>query len=224
MPKISNNSVLIRHKDIDKRYDIVIMYNQKQHFYSTIPNEFKDVVHHFSEKEMEELFIVENRIGRYDSKEYTAIIEAETEAECLFRMKECLKILVGKSIEQRNVIIVFYNPKDNCNYNDHRYNKEHPQIGLQFALTYAIETSVGDKKVYSTYDSYEAFGETHINRHEMNLWNTASTIIPDTKENRKTLEQLYINLDKLNNKLKEFTSTPEKMLEFITTNVKMLGS
>lgn len=225
MPKISNNSLRVYHKDISKNYDIVVMYNQKQHFYTNIPVEFKEVVHHLSTSERDTLFITENRVGGINSKEYVQVIEAESEVACLRRMEEALKVIVNKSIEQRNVIIVFYNPKDNTQYNEHIHNNEHPQIGLQFGLTYAVETSVGDKKVYSIYSQRELLsGETHTDRKELSLWNKASTIIPDTEENRKTLEQLYTGLVTLNEKLKDFTSTPEKMLEFIATNVKMLNA
>jgi hypothetical protein len=224
MPKISTNQIQLYHKDIKKNYDIVINYNQKVHFYTIIPDEFKEVVHHLDDELKDGYFITKLLKRKYDESTYSYVINASSESDCLERTKVCLRALTDKIIEKRNVIIVFYEPNDNMRYNNHLHNDEHPQIGLKFGLTYAVETSVGDKKVYSLYSKYEAFGKMNTDRKELNLWNKASTIIPDTPENRVMLEQLYSNLDKLNKKLTEFTSTPDKMLEFISSNIKMLTS
>jgi len=227
MAKISNNNIKVWHKDIAKNYDVSINYSQWHHFYAAIPAEFQKITEHLSDEEQKKLFIVSHKTSKYRSELHSHVVEAETEADCLNRITEALKILVDKAIVQRKVIIVFYNPKDTCQYNDHHYNDMHPQIGLQFGLTYAIETSVGEKKVYSTYTSYKSpFNEDEeeiVNRHELNLYSKSSVIIPDTDENRVMLEQLYGNLKILIKKLDDFTSTPEKMLEFISSNVKMLN-
>jgi hypothetical protein len=224
MPTISNNSVRVWNKEIDKTYDIVIKYNQKHHFYTNIPESFKEIVHHLTDDEREKMFIQELVKGPYGSNEYEQIISGETESECLGRIKDCLTVVVDKALVQKKVIIVFYDGADTVTYNNHRYNNEHPQIGLKFGLTYAIETSVGDKKVYSTYTTRRGIIDDKeiVERHELSLWNKAATIIPDTEENRNALELLYTNLNILNEKMKEFTSTPVRMLEFIATNVKML--
>lgn len=228
MAKISNNRIQVYHKDIEKDYDIVIMYNQWHHFFAVIPAEFQQIIHHFSEEENRKLSIVNQRISKYKVLPDSYVIESETEGDCLSKTKDALKVLVDKSIQQRKVIIVFFNPKDVCQYNNHEYNKEHQQIGLQFGLTYAVETSVAEKKVYSTYTSYKSpFNDEEepiVNRHEIQLWNKASIIIPDTPDNRIMLEQLYSNLITLIGRLKEFTSSSEKMLEFISSNVKMLNT
>lgn len=226
MPKISNNSISIYHKEIRKDFSVVVMYNKDHFFYAKIPSEFDDIVNHLSDDQLKELFIVRNyksRSDRFSQQNYTSVISADTEDECLARIKKCISALIDKAIKQRDVIIVFYNGEDRMNYNSHRYNDEHQQIGLKFGLTYAIESTVGDKKVYSTYTTYDSFGEDKTVRHEMSLWNEAATIIPDTKENRAMLENLYTNLDKLNNQLKKFTGSEEVMLEFISSNIKLLN-
>lgn len=227
MPKISNNHMSIYHKDIKKNYTIVVMYNQEYTFYAVIPPEFKEIVHHLSDTERKDLFIHKKYASKRGSHivdaAYDAIISATTEGDCLSRMRKCIESLMDKAIQQCKVIILFYNPKDTMNYNEHKYNDQHPQIGLQMGLTYAVETSVGDKKVYSLYREYEAFGEKHVDRKELNLWNKAATIIPDTPENREALEYLYNALKLLNEKLTSFTATPEKLLEFIQSNVKLLN-
>ncbi len=61
------------------------------------------------------------------------------------------------------------------------------------------------------------------NRKEINIWNSATTIIPDTPENRATLENLYNAFQGLNEKLKSFMQTPETLIEFIQSNVKLLN-
>lgn len=226
MPKISTNEINIYHDDIKKALTIVVMYNQKFHFYAEIPNEFYSVVHHLPEDKLTELSIrIMHESKRWHSVNdpHKKIIVGDSESECLVKMKKCLEFLVDKSVQKRDVIILFYNPKDITNYNEHLMNNEHPMIGLQYGLTYAVETSVGDKKVYSIYTEYEAFGRKNTNRRELSLWNKSSVIIPDTPHNRETLEQLYHALIALNEKLKSFTSTPEKLLEFIQSNIKLLN-
>lgn len=227
MPKISNNDISVYHKDIRRNFKITVMYNQDHLFYAVIPSEFNEIINHLSGTECIELFI--HKMYKAKNKNiikdatFTPIVTAGSEGECLSLMKKCLEQMVNKSIVQRKVIILFYNAKDNCNYNEHRYNDAHPQIGMQFGLTYAIETSVGESKVYSTYREWEAFGEKRVDRTELRLYDGASTIIPDTPENRATLETLYNNLALLNSKIKDFTQTPETLLLFIESNIKLLN-
>lgn len=230
MPKISNNQITAYHKDIKKFFDIVVMYNQEHTFYAVIPNQFKSVVHHFDNDKMTELGIdikykSKSRRWRSDTnqEDYEYIVSDNSEGSCLSKMKKTLEYLVDKSIEQRKVIILFYNAKDECRYNNHLFNNEHPQIGIQFGLTYAIETKVGENKVYSQYRTIDWFGEPREERTELNLWDSAATIIDDTPENRFTLEALYDAFVKLRDKLTSFTATPEKLLEFIASKQKLLS-
>lgn len=221
MAKVSTHTIKTYQKDIQKEFKLNLMYNSEFKFHMEIPLEFYDVVHHLSNHA--ELSIEKTRKAK-GVNVFKYYVTAQTESLCLDNTKKCLEHLVDKSVVQRNVIIVFYNPKDLCNYNEHRYNEEHPQIGLQFGLTYAVETSVGDKKVYSIYpEGGYRNGCVLQNRKELHLWNTASTIIPDTPENRATLENLYNAFIGLNEKLKSFMQSPEKLLEFIKSNVKLLN-
>lgn len=221
MAKVSTQIIKTCQKDIQKEFKLNLMYNSDLKFHIEIPLEFYDVVHHLSNHT--ELSIEKVRKAK-GSDIFRYYVTAQTEPLCIYNTKKCLEYLVDKSVVQRNVIIVFYNPKDLCNYNDHMYNEEHPQIGMQFGLTYAVETSVGDKKVYSIYpEGGYLNGCVRQNRKELNLYNKASTIIPDTPENRSTLENLYNAFILLNEKLKSFMQTPEKLLEFIQSNIKLLN-
>jgi len=220
MPKISTNQVKIYHKDIEEYFTLVVMYNQTNRFYIEVPDPFTDIINHLSDEELETLKIIFNHEKRSSNKK---IISAETEEICIDLMKKAIKNLIDKRIVQRDVIIVFYNPKDECTYGDHRYNKEHPQIGMQIGLTYAIESTLGDKKVYSTYETKDWFGDLRTNRTEIRLWNQSATVIPDTPQNRETLERLYDGFVKLNEKMKEFTKTPDSLIAFIDSKLKILG-
>lgn len=222
MPTISKNNIRINHKEIVKDYSITVMYSQDLMFYAVIPDEFKAIVRHLDDEQRNNLFIKTKYKTAKDrhqtERAHDSIVHGTSEGECITRIRKCLEEIVGKSITQVKVIIVFYNPTHNT-----RYNKEHPQIGFQFGLTYAIETSLSGKKVYSTYNEYDSFGETKLTRHELNLWNQAAIIIPDTEANRETLEYLYNAMKALNEKLASFTSTPDKLLEFIASNIKLIS-
>lgn len=224
MAKVGTHTIHVYQKDIQKDYKVSLMYNNDYRFHVEIPLEFFNVVHHLDESILTEYSIGKIYKKKYDYSNYKPIIFAHTEELALEKTKKCFEYLTDKAVIQRNVIIVFYNPKDLCQYNEHFYNEEHPQIGMQFGLTYAVETSVGDKKVYSIYpEGGYRNGCVMQNRKELRLWNKASTIIPDTPENRATLENLYNAFIQLNEKLKSFMSTPEKLLEFIQSNVKLLN-
>lgn len=231
MPHISNNKVKIYHKEIVKPYKIAISYNQDFLFYAKIPREYEQIVHHLTNEEMKTFSIekwpnksAQHRSYEAESINYEAIITAENEGLCLSAMKKLLEFLIDKAIVQTKVIILFFNPDNTTRYNNHRFNPGNEMIGMQMGLTYAVETVVGEKRIYSTYREYEAFGEKKIDRKELNLYDNAATIIPDTPENRETLEYLYTALKALKNKIAGFTKTPEKLLEFIQSNVKLLSN
>jgi len=221
MAKVGTETISVYHKDIAKEFKVNLMYNSDLKFHIEIPLEFYDIVHHLDN--LVGLSIKKVKKSK-DSDAFKYFVIAQTEVLCIGNMKKCLEYLIDKSIVQRNVIIVFYNPKDTCKYGNHIYNEEHPQIGLQFGLTYAVETCVGDKKIYSIYpEGGYIEGCVRKDRKELCLWNTASIIIPDAPENRAILENLYNAFIQLNEKLKSFTQTPEKLLEFIQSGVKLLS-
>ena len=220
MPKISQNQVTIYHSDLSKQFTIVVMYNSEFKFYSKIPSEFHDTVKHLSENQMKKLFMVSR--SRKHNSEFSPAVCADSEDDCIIKTKTAYKFLMTMSIEKRDVIIVFYENRDVCSYGDLEHNKEHPQIGLRFGLTYAVETTSGDKKVYNIYDKYEAFGEERIKRREIHIWNQHCTVIPDSPENRIFLESLYEALKGLNQKITSISESEPKLLEFINSNQKML--
>ncbi len=229
MAKVSTEIVKIYHKDIVKEFKVSVMYDDNYNFHIAIPEEFREIVHILDGSQMIDFNVRKKYKNKKDiilttANSYEPVVSSMHKESCLDDFKKVLMFLVNKSINQRDVIIVFFNPKDLCQYNDHFYNEEHPQIGMQFGLTYAVETSVGDDKVYSIYPEgghYEAC--TIRNRKEIRLWDKAATIIADTPENREALEGIYKGLILLNEKIKGFTQSPEMLLAFIESNTKLLS-
>jgi len=224
MPKISNNQCRICTNIIDRGFNVEIFYNQFHAFYHELPDEFLEICKHLSYEECESLSIEKKRESKYKVNDKKYIVSAEKEGDCLSKSQRAIRELLGKAVSKRNVIIVFYNPLRVTNYNSHEYNNEHPQIGMQFGLTYAEEASIAEQKSYYIYSEYDGFGgQKHKSKKEIRLWNESATIIPDTEQNRTVLEALYNNMKALNEKMAEFTSTEDKMLEMISAG-KMLNA
>lgn len=225
MPKISRNDMTIHHADIKKYFEVEIMYNQENLFYAKIDPSFDELFDHATHAKLNEFkatrFYKSSRY-RLTNGPYSRIVKGDTESECLSNIRKFYEHFLTETIQKRDVIIVFYNPKDTTNYQQHKYNDAHPQIGMQFGLTYAVETTSGDKKVYNQYKTFDSFGEQIIQRTELSLWNKASVIIDDTPGNREFLEGLYKALFTLNEKLAQFTATPDDLLNLIANNQKLL--
>jgi len=222
MPKIRTETIHVQHKDIRRTFQLNLMYNGTDKFNIVIPEEYHEIINHLEDKELE-ANSVSCKAKSKTSREPIYFTHAETEEECLQRTKKFLHILTDKEIVQRNVILVFYNQNNVGHYGTLRHNKEHPQIGMKYGLTYAVETSVADKKVYSLYiEKQRMDGTTWQDRLEISLWNELVTVIPDTPENRKVLEDIYNAFINLNEKMKTFTKNSDSMLEFIQSKVKML--
>ncbi len=226
MTKISTNNISIYHKDIKKDFKVIVCYSTSHKFYIEIPKDLYDVANHEDETTRHKYNIKKIfKTKKYTETNYKLVVCGITEDEVIINAELCIKFLLGKSIVQRDVIIVFYNPKDLCDYNGHHYNQEHPQIGMQFGLTYAVETTSGDKKVYSIYPKGGHMqGCINTNRKEINMHNRSGTIIPDTPENREKLESIYNTFIKLNETLTNILKTPENLLGFIQNNTKLLNN
>jgi hypothetical protein len=218
MPKIKEVEIRVSGKSMNRYFKVVLMYNSDESFYAAIPSEFNELFDSMKEDEL-------NKFGArrlYKNKNMTSfsrIVSHTIEFGCIENMKQILSVFMDQTIVKRNVIILFYNPQQNTRYGGLIHNTEHPQIGLQMGLTYCVETLSGDKKSYNIYSKNALGNDT---RTEISLWNKSCVVIDDTLENRIFLETLYEALDKLNNKLADFTSTPEKLLNLISSGQKLL--
>lgn len=226
MPKISNNQVTIYKETIKLHYTVVIMYNQNNMFYAVVPEEFNEHVKHLTDDERKTLYVSYERTNsRLQTKESSRfIICAETEQLCLERWKTAIKILAEKKIEKRNVIIIHFIPNNTTSYGSMSYNREHTQIGLQFGLAYALETKSGDTKNYKRIHTHkDNNGNEHTSYQDMSIYRGSCTVIDDTEENRLFLNNLYNALKNLHDKLKDYTSTSESILQLIQSGTKLIG-
>lgn len=231
MPKISQNTFKLYHKEVTIDFNIEIHYNSENGFFIKLPPEYIISHSHLNNEQCEKFntcIIFKNNRERYrEDGKGIPIVKGQYEGICLENFKLLINHLLTSTITKREVIIVFYNPKDNTGYNSHKHNVEHPQIGLQFGLTYATETRVGENLpkyyIYSKNGESVSINHMHESKREINLWNSSSTIIDDTPENREFLETMYKALINLNEKMKEFTKTPEALLSLISSNQKLLN-
>lgn len=218
MPKISNNKIGIQTKDIKKTYDVQIMYNQDNLFYAKIDPEFDALFDHAADETLKKF----NAKGYNKGREFARIVTGDTEPTALSNVKKFYEHFLQETIQKRDVIIVFFKGDDKTYYHGHYYNSNHPQIGMKFGLTYAVETTSGDKKVYNQYITHSQFGSPETTRKEINLWNELVVIIDDTPENRTFLETLYNAFNDLNQKMKDFTGSSEKLLALIASKQPLL--
>ncbi len=225
MAKIGKRSVTIYHKEMKRTFEYEMLYNSDHLFHAVIPSEFNDAFDHLNETELKELSVKKWHKSKYNRESnYTRIVHAVNEGTCEAAMKKFIEAVMDSELKRRNVIVLFYNGKDECNYGDHQYNGEHPQIGFQIGLTYCVETTLGEKKVYNLFrEETDLDGEKRTIRKEIRIINYHTTIIDDTPKNREFLENIYAKLGWLNKQLKEFTKTEESLLGLIESNQKLLG-
>lgn len=229
MPKISTHIEAIHHKDIKKSYEIVIWYNQDYLFYAKFNDEFLEALSHLTKEERDNLGISRFYKGKYPntSDNPVYVVSNETELGCIKKMTEAIVFLLDKTISKRDVIIIFFdeNERGMEMRNTNKNSKEFPRIGLGFGLTYAVETTSGEKTIYSIYEDHTSIMDEKITtiRKEISLWRNEGVVIPDTKENRRHLEDIYNCLSVLISTLKEVTENKDVLLKFIESKVKLLN-
>ena len=222
MAKIRQTSIRVTNTDVQKYYEVVIQYNSELKFFIEVPKEFYAVLETFSNEELAGLFIEKVYKRRFDQSNYKFVVSQSSESMCLDRTKDSIRELMNRTVTKREVIIVFFNPKHVTEYGGLAHDKDFPQIGMQYALTYCTESASGDKKVYSIFTMQDCFGEQKEIRTDVRIWNRNCIVIDDTPSNRFVLEDIYNNLNKLILNLKEFTRDSESVVKFIESNVKLL--
>lgn len=228
MPKISTNNIRIYTKKINEDFSIEVHYNQDNLFYAVLPERLNEAWDHLTEEQKKEFGASQyfkSMRDRMNGTNFKRIVSAANEGECLIAMKKVIESLIVSSIITRNVIVVFCNPKDNCQYGSFQENEHHPQIGVQFSLTYAVETRVGNgKNVYNIFKTYTGLrDEVETTRRELNFYGPNYTVIDDTPENREFLENVYSKLVALKDALKEYTQTPESLLQLIASKQLLIS-
>lgn len=217
MAKIGKEYIGINKEGIHKSFNVDVEYTRSNGFFIVIPVELQ------SKAEI----LKDNYSSIVRSKVEVFIVQGKNEMDCINNAKLEFFNLLKSTIKERAVIIVLYEPDNNCTFGEHQYNKEHTQIGLRMGLTYAIEVeSLGKLSYFLQEGMLTGDGLSPSFRYKsgtnLRIWERGSTIIDDTPDNRLFLETLYLNLKVLNDKLGTFTKTPESMQNFIESKVKLI--
>lgn len=225
MPKIStNNSIKIETEKFKMSEQVDVHYNKEVHFYIQIPDKYS------VQFDSIESIPYTCKIGKFfgqGNDPRKKVVHGASEKEVLERAKEVFIKLASTSMEERNVIVVQLETHgiDDLSRKRNWYGDiDRPNIGLELQMTYATEVSVlGQKPKYYKYANNYRFGEDVVDRHEVNDGWRKNPVIPDTPENRQFLENIHEALIKLTTTMKEYTETPEKILEMINSNQKLIG-
>jgi len=211
MPKIKTTSLRLTPKGVVNSIHIKveIWYNDGV-FFSPLREDYYAKYEGFDSDKLEKFGLDFREINR--SKSMICIsAKSELEDEIVkFYQKE-----IESTTASRKVIIIHYS-SPNTSYGSHHYNEEHPQIALQLGLTYATEFIIGEEKSYST------TAKGNYSRSKFRIWENGTTIIDDTKENRKWLESLYAALKNVETALDTITENNETLQKFISSGKKLL--
>lgn len=199
---------------ITKYYDLDICYISGFGFFIQIPDELQKLVEYLTEEERTKFLIKQYQHSHsYDPSDPFRVTHNE-EHMVTYRIKEVLRHLLKQSVSTRNVIVVhFERIEPRQHMNDFHSNNEHPRVGLALAIAYGVETHIGEVKSYSRWS----------NGPKICAAKDAKIVLDDTPENRSFLEDLYSKIELLTSKLEDLTNTPERLLGFIESNVKLLS-
>jgi len=167
--------------------------------------------------EIEQLEKFDLEFMRLNSKKGYVSITEKTEEALIAKAVKFYEKELEQTTSSRKVIIIHYS-SPTTSYGNHHYNEDHPQIALQLGLTYAVEFTIGDEKSYST-DAKAKYGRT-----KFRMWDNGTTIIDDTKENRKWLETLYAALKNVETALDTITENESTLQKFIASGKNLLGN
>lgn len=203
---------------INTSFAVNLYYSTAEGFYAKLPSELEIAFDRMTSDLMRSrgCFVA----VRADKK--TRGVRGDSADDAFNKAYRVFKTLLDDTVVERDVIILFFNNRA-TNFNDHKYNKEHPAISMQMGLTYCTEVVVsGDRPKYYQYSKYEAFGEQRISKKEICIYNDSCTIVPDTEVNREFLETIYNAIKALSSKLKDYAGTSDKLLELINSQQPLL--
>lgn len=224
MPKIANHVIKIHGEKITESYKVEINYNSSEGFYIRVPEILLPAYSHLTDQDKithNASFFYKRKMDHYNGKG-TPIVSGDSEANVCENARKLFLKLAQSAITERPVILIFYEDKETGR--NHHTTQGFDPTGLEFGLTFCIETSVaGGDPVYYEYTERERFGEPVIDRRAIHVWNSNCTIIDDTPGNKEFVINLYKALKELRTKMKNFTSTSEKFLQLIASNQKLLN-
>lgn len=228
MPKINNYFTRVESGDIEQSFNITIYYNNEDKFYAEIPEGFWESCEILSKKESDKLRIRKKNKYKYSSGPYKFIVWSEKEDDAVAKMKIVLELMIKKTIKKEPVIVIEFDNEGTFKSLHERWpgDPDLPKVGLAMRATYChqLKSGAGEMKYFKYWKSKKIIDDGYETlRCEISVDNN-STIIPDTPENRKFLEDLHMALTILADKLMQFagSGSSKKLLETIASTQKLL--
>jgi hypothetical protein len=221
MPKISRESIRINADETDERFDFDIHYARDYGFYAEIPPGFNDVFDELNEEQLKKYSAARKYKYKYNHGAHKRVVLCETEMGVADAMKKLVSGLLLLTIKKEAVIIVDFTDHTDT----HDNTNDFPAVGLELSIVYCHRVTAGGKDPkYYKYSTSDWFGKDKTVRQQINVggYRNQSTIIDDTPENRKFLEDIHGALDILVKKMAEFTGSSESMLKMIASRQKLL--
>ncbi len=218
MAKIStNNEIHIRAKSVEKIFLVGVYYNKDMKFFAQVPPEFFDHFNQLDEEKRKEFNAAQSSLHTWNIDKVKHTIKGATEEECLINMENFITYAIDMIAIKRKVIVLSYVGSKIDNRSARKNNPEHPHLELGISLLYCTEVSTGANN-----NTYCIFDENGGRRQDLDVRKDV-TVIDDTEQNRKFVEDVYTKLDILNSALIKFTKTPEVLMQLIASNQKLLG-
>lgn len=221
MPKIRTATIRLTPKGVVNATNIriEIWYNEGI-FFSPLRDEYQTKYEGFEPEQLEKFGLTTREKFGLTTREINRrksliCLTAKSEDELEKKIVKFYEKEIEGTTNSRKVIIIHYSSPA-CSYGTHYYNEEHPQIAMELGLTYATEFTIGTEKSYSTP------GHPRHHRGKFRIWDSGTTIIDDTKENRQWLETLYAALKNVETALDTITENNETLQKFISSGQKLL--
>lgn len=226
MAKIRKYTFSASDDNTQQEYSVDIYYSSNEGFYCGVHDEFKESFHDRFEDFVQfgAKTIYPNRTDAYNQVNGKFIIKGESESDVCVKIKKVYNILLSSTVIKRKVIIVFFVGDRSTFYNKHWSDGNFEQVQMQFGLNFCTEIKASQTAPpkYYAYKSYDVFGEQRTDRQQLHLYESASTIVDDTEENRAFLIGLYKAYVNLRDQLKKFTGSKEALLQLIQNNTLLL--
>lgn len=218
MPKIGTFTAEISTSQSNQSVEYTVMYTSKDGFYIALPS---------SQGEAFTLLADDTKSkfkARYLSRINNYAVFGQTEGEVKDYFIGLEKELISSVEQSRQVIIVCFRSENSNGENTPDKLKER---GFVLNITYCTEKKFpGADPQYYIYTTHKGWrgAKDSISKESVSIsrYRDKNTIIDDTPENRAALLRIYNALGDLHNQLDRITSQPEKLLEFINTNQRLL--
>lgn len=221
MPKIGSFRTTITANNITHDFIYDIMYNQKDKFNISIPQELNESFDLLSYEEYQQFGIVVNK------KNIIRAVYAVTQEGVEDRFSALVKKLLESSCSSRDVIVVYMQNKD---FGDNDCTSEFKSglAGFRMRFTYCTEKVFpGSEPKYYIFRKGSAIMGGYTTKEVVSVHCSGKdtvTVIDDTPENRLFLENIHAAINTLHEKIKSITRTPEELVGFIESKQLLLSN